>query len=39
LTGGERHSVAIQDDGTVWGWGGNGSGQLGDGEKCIDNIA
>lgn len=28
---GSRHSVALKDDGTVWAWGSNGSGQLGDG--------
>ncbi|WP_276358152.1 Ig-like domain-containing protein, partial [Cohnella caldifontis] len=28
---GEHHSLALKNDGTVWAWGGNGYGQLGDG--------
>jgi len=28
---GEQHSLAVKSDGTVWTWGANGSGQLGDG--------
>ncbi len=31
VAGGERHSVALQDGGTVWAWGENSGGQLGDG--------
>ena len=31
LAGGEAHSLALKNDGTVWAWGNNGSGQLGDG--------
>jgi alpha-tubulin suppressor-like RCC1 family protein len=31
LTGGNDHSVALQNDGTVWAWGVNVSGHLGDG--------
>ena len=29
--GGQLHSLALKDDGTVWAWGYNGYGQLGDG--------
>ena len=31
LAGGERHTVAIRTDGTLWSWGYNAFGQLGDG--------
>lgn len=31
LAGGNLHSLALQNDGTVWTWGYNGTGQLGDG--------
>jgi alpha-tubulin suppressor-like RCC1 family protein len=31
LVAGFVHSLAVKSDGTVWGWGRNGSGQLGDG--------
>lgn len=30
LAGGSTHSVAVRPDGTVWAWGGNTNGQLGD---------
>ena len=29
--GGNKHSLALKDDGTVWAWGFNRAGQLGDG--------
>ena len=29
-TGGDDYSLAVKSDGTVWAWGNNGSGQLGD---------
>ncbi|MFA7150813.1 MAG: prepilin-type N-terminal cleavage/methylation domain-containing protein [Candidatus Paceibacterota bacterium] len=31
ITKGGRHSLAVKDDGTVWAWGWNNAGQLGDG--------
>ncbi|NMB34935.1 MAG: hypothetical protein GX989_01465 [Firmicutes bacterium] len=31
LAAGDSHSLALKDDGTVWAWGCNSSGQLGDG--------
>ncbi len=31
LDGGDAHSVAVKNDGTVWTWGANANGQLGDG--------
>ncbi len=31
LSAGESHSVALKDNGTVWAWGHNAGGQLGDG--------
>ncbi len=31
VDGGEWHSIALKSDGTVWTWGYNGYGQLGDG--------
>jgi hypothetical protein len=31
VAAGNTHSVALRDDGTVWTWGGNATGQLGDG--------
>jgi alpha-tubulin suppressor-like RCC1 family protein len=31
IAGCARHTVALKKDGTIWAWGSNGSGQLGDG--------
>ncbi|QOY85752.1 RCC1 domain-containing protein [Paludibaculum fermentans] len=31
VTSGERHDLVLKNDGTVWAWGANDSGQLGDG--------
>ncbi len=31
IEGGQYHSVAVKEDGTIWAWGYNGYGQLGDG--------
>ena len=31
IAGGGYHTIALKTDGTVWAWGDNGSGQLGDG--------
>ena len=31
IAAGGSHSLALKKDGTVWAWGGNGAGQLGDG--------
>ena len=31
IAGGGYHSLALKSDGTVWAWGYNGYGQLGDG--------
>jgi alpha-tubulin suppressor-like RCC1 family protein len=31
VAGGDRHSLALKSDGTVWAWGDNSVGQLGDG--------
>jgi alpha-tubulin suppressor-like RCC1 family protein len=33
LAGGRNHALALKSDGTVWAWGLNSSGQLGDGTK------
>ncbi|WP_127533231.1 RCC1 domain-containing protein [Paenibacillus kobensis] len=33
VAAGDDHSLALRKDGTVWGWGGNEQGQLGDGSR------
>jgi uncharacterized repeat protein (TIGR01451 family) len=38
LEAGSCHSVALRSDGTVWTWGCNGSGQLGDGTWSNRNV-
>src|SRR3990167_9473446 len=35
VAGGYYHSLALKSDGTVWAWGWNGYGQLGDGTTTI----
>lgn len=37
IAGGANHSLAAKSDGTVYGWGTNGSGQLGDGTQTQRN--
>jgi len=37
IAGGENHSIALKSDGTVWAWGYNGYGQLGDGTYNTSN--
>ncbi len=37
IKGGQRHSIALKDDGTVWTWGWNGKGQLGN-NTLIDEL-
>ncbi len=45
LAAGSYHSVAVMGDGTVWTWGSNGHGELGDGSRtnsftpvCVRNV-
>ena len=38
IYGGVSHSIALRKDGTVWAWGENGSGNLGDGTTTNRNI-
>ncbi|QHW31386.1 hypothetical protein GZH47_11395 [Paenibacillus rhizovicinus] len=33
VAGGQVHSLALESDGTVWSWGGNGGGMVGDGTE------
>ncbi len=37
VASGDRHSIALRNDGTVWTWGHNGHGQLGDGTTTDRN--
>lgn len=37
IAGGQRHSMALKDDGTVWTWGWNGFGQLGN-NTLVDEL-
>jgi alpha-tubulin suppressor-like RCC1 family protein len=39
LAGGASHSIALKSDGTVWTWGSNASGQLGDGTTTSRKLA
>ncbi len=38
IAAGDEHSLALLDDGTVWGWGRGDIGQLGDGSGADSNI-
>jgi PKD repeat protein len=38
IAGGFDHSLALKNDGTVWAWGENGQGQLGDGTRNNSNV-
>lgn len=39
VAGGASHTIALKSDGTVWTWGGNASGQLGDGGTTSRKLA
>jgi alpha-tubulin suppressor-like RCC1 family protein len=38
ISAGTNHTLAMRDDGTLWAWGGNSSGQLGDGTTTTPRI-
>jgi alpha-tubulin suppressor-like RCC1 family protein len=38
IAGGGHHSLALNNDGTVWAWGSNDSGQLGNGTNTDSNV-
>ena len=38
ISGGGRHVLALKSDGTVWSWGNNDTGQLGDGTGVSKNV-
>ncbi|MCL2089258.1 MAG: Ig-like domain-containing protein [Oscillospiraceae bacterium] len=38
ISAGRNHTLALKDDGTVWAWGANNSGQLGTGNTTASNI-
>jgi len=38
VSAGMYHSLALKSDGTVWAWGANNSGQLGDGTNINNNV-
>ena len=38
VSAGDSHSLALLSDGTVWAWGANGDGQLGDGTNSDRNV-
>lgn len=35
ITAGHKHSLVLKNDGTVWGWGYNGYGQIGNGNNVV----
>lgn len=38
ISAGYYHSLAVKSDGTLWGWGYNGYGEVGDGTNAIRNV-